>query len=115
MRWVHVPLFVAIVGMVLFVRLHLGTGRAWLASTVIGLRSVVLVGNFLLPQANFTWREIHSLNHVPFLGEAVATVAQATLGAGQWLATASVVPGRAAVDMNRSLGRVAGRPALGRH
>jgi signal transduction histidine kinase len=90
-RWFHVPLFFAIVGMVLFVRLHLGTGRAWLAWTVIGMRSVVLAGNFLLPQPNFTWREIHSLNHVPFLGENVAAIAQATVGSGQWLATASVI------------------------
>lgn len=90
-RWFHVPLFFAIVGMVLFVRVHLGTGRAWLAWAVIGMRSVVLVGNFLLPQANFTWREIHSLHHLPFLGQSVATVARATLGSGQWLATASVV------------------------
>ena len=90
-RWFHVPLFFAIVGMVLFVRLHLGTGRVWLAWMVIGMRSVVLVGNFLLPQPNFTWREIHSLHQVPFLGEKVSAIAQATVGAGQWLATASVI------------------------
>jgi len=90
-RWFHVPLFFAIVGMVLFVPLHLGTGRAWLAWLVVGMRSVVLVGNFLLPQPNFTWREIHSLQQVPFLGEKVAAIAQATVGPGQWLATASVV------------------------
>ena len=90
-RWFHVPLFFAIVGMVLFVRLHLGTGRVWLAWTVVGMRSVVLVGNFLLPQPNFTWREIHSLHQVPFLGEKVSAVAQATVGAGQWLATTSVI------------------------
>src|SRR4051794_14405972 len=90
-RWFHVPLFFAIVGMVLFVRLHLGTGRAWLAWTVIAMRSVVLVGNFLLPQPNFTWREIQSLRHVTFLGENVAAIAQATVGPGQWFATASVI------------------------
>src|SRR5215218_7361937 len=45
-RWFHLPLFLAIVGMVLFVRVHLGTGRAWLGWTVIGMRSIVLVGNF---------------------------------------------------------------------
>ena len=90
-RWFHVPLFFAIVGLVLFVKLHLGTGRAWLAWMVIGLRSVVLVGNFVLPQPNFTWREIQSLQHVPFLGEKVAAIGQATVGAGQWLATASVI------------------------
>jgi len=90
-RWFHVPLFSAIVGMVLFVRLHLGTGRAWLGWTVIGMRSVVLLGNFLLPQPNYTWREIQSLRHVRFLGEEVSAIAQATLGPGQWLATASVI------------------------
>src|SRR3954452_12694817 len=71
-RWFHVPLFFAIVGMVLFVRLHLGTGRAWLGWTVIGMRSVVLVGNFLLPQPNFTWREIRSIQHLQFFGEKIA-------------------------------------------
>src|SRR5688500_13922835 len=39
MRWTHVPLFVTIVGVVAFVHVYLGTGRAWLAWAVIGVRS----------------------------------------------------------------------------
>jgi len=90
-RWFHVPIFVVITGMVLFVRVHLGTGRVWLAWTIIAARCVVLAGNFLLPQPNFTWREISSLRQIPFLGEQVSVVASAVTGSGQWLATGSVL------------------------
>src|SRR6478735_4212068 len=47
-RWCHVPIFFIIVGTVLFVRVQFGTGRPWLAWTIIAIRTVVLIGNFLV-------------------------------------------------------------------
>lgn len=34
-RWCHVPVFLAMTGTVLFVWLYLGTGRAWLAWSIM--------------------------------------------------------------------------------
>jgi two-component system, LuxR family, sensor kinase FixL len=78
LRWLHVPIFFAITGTVLFVRLYLGTGRAWLGWSVIALRSVILLGNFAT-DPNFNFLEISGLAQVPFLGERVSTVAQAVV------------------------------------
>src|ERR1041385_5355185 len=58
-RWFHVPNFLAIVGLIAFVRMEFGTGRLWLAATVVALRSLLLALNFILsPNAN--WSEISS-------------------------------------------------------
>jgi signal transduction histidine kinase len=89
-RWFHVPLFVSIVGLVLFVRVHFGTGRAWMAWTIIGARVVVVVVNFCV-EPNFNWREITTLRQIPFLGEHVSGVGQAVVRSWQWLPTASVL------------------------
>ncbi|HVJ23939.1 MAG TPA: hypothetical protein VM756_08390, partial [Burkholderiales bacterium] len=42
-RWFHLPNFFAIAGLVAFVHLQFGTGRAWLAGLIVGLRAVLLV------------------------------------------------------------------------
>ena len=85
-RWFHLPNFVAIVGLIMFVRLQFGTGRLWLATTVILLRSVLLVLNFVLhPNAN--WSEISSLRSVTFFGEPVSVVGSAVVQPFQWVAT----------------------------
>jgi len=89
-RWLHVPIFFAIAGTVVFVRLYLGTGRVWLAWTIIALRSVILLGNFAA-HPNFNFREISSLEQVRFLGEQVSAVGQAVVGPWQWVATVSLV------------------------
>ena len=89
-RWLQVPVFLAITGLVLFVRLYLRAGRAWLAWTIIALRGVVLLGNFIL-HPNFSFRQIISLETVSLLGEQVSTVGQAVVGPWQWLATASLI------------------------
>ncbi len=66
----HFPVWLAIVGCVLFVRFHMRAGRPWLAWTAIGLRSLVLVLNiFSSPNLNF--REIHAISQMQVLGEAV--------------------------------------------
>jgi len=90
MRWSHVPIFFIIPGMVLFVRVHLGTGRLWLAWIIFAIRCVVLAGNFLV-QPNFNWQEITSLERVVLLGEEVSVVGHAVVRSWQWLPTLSVV------------------------
>jgi PAS domain S-box-containing protein len=92
-RWVrscHVPIFCIIVGMVLFIRVHFGTGRAWLAWTIILIRCVVLAGNFLV-HPNFNWQEISSLQRIEFLGEEVTVIGHAVVRSWQWLPTTSVL------------------------
>ena len=70
-RWIHVPAWVLIVSIVVFVRLYLNAGRRWLAWTVVGVRTLSLILNFILwPNINF--RQITSLQHVRFLGESVS-------------------------------------------
>src|SRR4029077_6915607 len=46
MPWCYLPGFFAVVGQVLFVHLYLGTGRSDLLWSIIGIRLLVLVGNF---------------------------------------------------------------------
>ena len=89
-RWCHPPLFCTMVGMVLFVQVHLGTGRPWLARTIIAIRCVVLAANFLV-SPNFNWQEIISLQHVSFLGEEVSVIGRAVVRSWQWLPTSSVI------------------------
>ena len=59
-RWIHVPVWVLVLSFVSFVRLYLQAGRLWLAWGICGLRTLVLVLNFVLtPNLNF--RQITSL------------------------------------------------------
>jgi two-component system, LuxR family, sensor kinase FixL len=54
-RWIHVPTFVLTLSFVAFVRLYLHAGRAWLAWSIYGLRTLVLILNFIFPVSiNFT-------------------------------------------------------------
>lgn len=85
-RWCHVPIFFAVTGIVVFVRLYLGTGRLWLAGVIIGLRVAILAGNFLL-QPNFNFSSIESVGSARLLGETITVVGKATTGQWQWLAT----------------------------
>lgn len=71
LRWFQGPVWLAVVSLAAFVHLHLRAGRAWLAWTVIGLRTAVLAINFLSP-TNVNYRAITSLQRVPFLGQEVA-------------------------------------------
>jgi signal transduction histidine kinase len=88
LRWYHPPVFCVIAGYVFLVRLYLGTGRLSLAWTIVFLRLVILVTNFLV-HPNSNWREIDSLFHVSFLGEQVAVPGDVVVRA-QWLSTASL-------------------------
>ena len=86
-RWFHLPNFFAVVGLVAFVHLQFGTGRAWLAGAIVALRAVLLALNFVL-EPNVTWSEISSLRTMTFLGEPVAVVGSAVVRQPvQWLGT----------------------------
>jgi PAS domain S-box-containing protein len=70
-RWMHVVAWVIIASLVGFVRLYLKAGRRWLAWTVVGVRTVSLILNFIF-SPNINFREITALRHVRFLGESVS-------------------------------------------
>jgi len=71
LRWIHVPVAVALVSIVWFIHFFLRSSRAWLAWLITGVRGLVLVGNFLSP-SSATFREISGLQFVPFWGEPIA-------------------------------------------
>src|SRR4030095_7633951 len=53
-RWIHVPGWVLIVSIVAFVRLYLNAGRRWLAWTIVAVRTLALILNFVLsPNINY--------------------------------------------------------------
>ena len=55
MRWIHVPTWVLTLSFVAFVRRYLRAGRVWLAWSIYGLRTLVLILNFIFPVSiNFT-------------------------------------------------------------
>jgi signal transduction histidine kinase len=89
LRWYHLPVFFVILGYVFLIRLYLGTGRMSLAWTIVSLRFVILVANFLV-HPNSTWLEIDNLRHVTLLGEQVAVPGE-VVARWQWLSTASLL------------------------
>jgi two-component system, LuxR family, sensor kinase FixL len=73
MRWIHVPVWVLIVSVVSFVRLYLHAGRRWLAWTICGLRTLLLILNFIFtPNLNF--RHITSLRQFSWGGSEIISV-----------------------------------------
>src|SRR5205814_4026251 len=70
-RWVHVPVWVIIVSLVIFVRLYLKAGRQWLAWTVVGVRTLSLILNFIF-SPNINYREITAPRHIALLRESVS-------------------------------------------
>src|SRR5947209_2737660 len=72
-RWIHVPVWVVSVSVVSFVRLYLHAGRRWLAWSICGLRTLVLILNFVFtPNLNF--RHITSLRHFSWGGGEIISV-----------------------------------------
>ena len=71
LRWLHVLVWVVILSMVGFVRLHLRAGRPWLGWATCATRTAAVLLNFLVGQ-NLNYREVTALRHVPFLGESVS-------------------------------------------
>jgi two-component system, LuxR family, sensor kinase FixL len=70
-RWIHLPTWVLIVSFVIFVRLYFHAGRQWLAWSICGLRTLVLILNFIFtPGINF--RQITSLRQFSWGGEIIS-------------------------------------------
>jgi PAS domain S-box-containing protein len=70
-RWIHVPVWVLTLSFVAFVRLYLRAGRPWLAWSIYGLRTLVLIINFIsTPNINF--RAITGIRHFSWWGETVS-------------------------------------------
>src|SRR5262249_12990655 len=86
--WIHVPSFVLVGSLVLFIRSFFDAGRPWLAALVIGLRGLAsLVINFL-HSPNLNYAAITGVGRVPFLGETVS-VAEGTVSRWTRVAEAS--------------------------
>jgi PAS domain S-box-containing protein len=71
LRWLHVPAWAVVVSLVFFVHFHLRAGRTWLAWTIVIVRTLSLLLNFLVGQ-NLNYLEVTGLRHIPFLGESVS-------------------------------------------
>jgi PAS domain S-box-containing protein len=72
-RWIHVPVWVLLLSFVGFVRAYLRAGRPWLAWSIYGLRTLVLIINLILtPNINF--REITSIRHLGLWGGEMASL-----------------------------------------
>ena len=66
-RWFHVPVFIALVSFMLFVRWQFNAGRLWLVILFLGLRLASLVANFSTG-VNLQFIEISSLQPVSLFG-----------------------------------------------
>jgi PAS domain S-box-containing protein len=70
-RWVHVPTWVLIVSFIAFVQLYLRAGRAWLAWSIYGLRTLILILDFSFPHG-INFRTVSDIRHFQWAGETVA-------------------------------------------
>ena len=71
LRWMALPVSVLIVSLVVFVRLYLHAGRAWLVWSICGLRIIVPILNFVF-MPHIAYRAITGLRHLSWWGETVA-------------------------------------------
>ncbi len=83
LRWVHVPIFAMVVGILAFVRAHFGTGRAWVAHAAWGINLVTLVVNFVRPP-NADYSALTGIARISYLGETV-TIGLGQLSAWHWI------------------------------
>jgi PAS domain S-box-containing protein len=86
LRWAQLPIFLRVAALVAFIRFYFGTGRTWLAWTIIVGRAIVLIVGFAI-DPNFNFARIDSIDRIPFLGEQVTVVGQALVSPHQWFAT----------------------------
>ncbi|MCG2595462.1 ATP-binding protein [Ramlibacter sp. XY19] len=70
-RWLHVPLLLILAALVGFVYVYLQSRRLWLAWTVVGLRALSLMLNFLAGD-NISFLAVQELRQVEFLGDKVS-------------------------------------------
>lgn len=74
LRWAHVPVFVAVISIMVFVRSYLSGGHLWLAYGAFGLRLLNLILNFYF-DPNINYRAITGLRQVELFGGETASVA----------------------------------------
>ena len=89
-KWTHLPVYFLFLGIVAFVHLYFGTGRAWLGWSVIGLRSAIFAITFVSGKS-FNFERIDSIERLRFLGQTVTVVGDAVASRWQVLAIASCV------------------------
>ena len=70
LRWGHVAVWLIVVSLVGFVHFYLHSGRSWLAWTICGVRTLLLVVNFVVGK-NLNYLEVTRLGHMRLLGESV--------------------------------------------
>jgi PAS domain S-box-containing protein len=70
-RWIHVPTWVLTLSFVAFVRRYLHAGRDWLAWSIYGLRTLVLILNFIFP-VSINFRAVTDIRHFSWGGEIVS-------------------------------------------
>jgi PAS domain S-box-containing protein len=70
-RWIHVPTWVLTLSLVAFARLYLHAGRAWLAWSIYGLRTLILIFNFSFP-VSINLRAVTAIRHFSWAGERIS-------------------------------------------
>ncbi len=70
-RWIHVPTWVFTISFVAFIRLYLKSGRAWMAWSIYGLRTLILILNFIFP-VGINFKIITDVRHFLWAGETVS-------------------------------------------
>jgi len=70
LRWFHVPLAWALISVVLFARDYLNAGRTWLMWSIVAMRLLALLLNFVIP-VNLNFREITQVQTISILGESI--------------------------------------------
>ncbi|HUO10586.1 MAG TPA: ATP-binding protein [Phycisphaerae bacterium] len=71
LRWLHVPTWAIVLSIVVFVRLHMGVGRLWLAWSIGVVRTLVLCLNFLVGD-NLNYLKVTQVQQIRFLSETVS-------------------------------------------
>jgi PAS domain S-box-containing protein len=71
LRWIHVPTWVLTLSFVAFVRLYVHAGRAWLAWSIYGLWTLVLILSFIFP-VSINFKAITDIRHLSWASEIVS-------------------------------------------
>ena len=80
-RWIHLPVWVLTLSFVAFVRLYLRAGRVWLAWSIYGLRTLVLIIDFI-STPNIRALRARSCPTIPSRGASSSLVLHSTFPGG---------------------------------
>jgi signal transduction histidine kinase len=87
-RLSHLPVLVAVVGLLLFVHFYLRTSRRWLLGIAVSGSLAVVASTFLV-SAPVDWTNLAALRQAPFFGERVESSGGVALPQLHWLILAS--------------------------